>query len=205
MKVLVVLGALLLLGCSEKKEIEEMPISEVTTTPDVLFQPDASSTSSSYSFSKRGKEDVITQLFDEALQKDKELRGIWERVEKLPSQQRDSLAEYHKYSKINKEYWSDANRYISRLKDTVLRNKTSMLFKGLEESYSKLVESMTKEKTTLEILNRKLNDQKVILKLVVTHQMIKTYQKNEKPGLDKLKNMTEECMQLNKEIGVFIK
>ncbi len=177
---------IVLSSCFKKKSRTEDTIVN-NQTPDALAETKPYDISS-----KRYSKDIIAKLFDEAMQKDVELKVLNDKVELLYGWGTDSLQAYHKYSSTNSEYWSSANQYIHQISDSSLRKQYTELFASLKIQHSELT---SENDTAVSILTKKkqvLNDYFILVKLMVTQQMISNYQKNELPDIKPIKGMIKE-------------
>jgi len=61
----------------------------------------------------KGSKDIVEKLFEEAMEKDKELRSLNKRINQKFVSEIDSLASYDFYAETNNNYWEVANRYTT--------------------------------------------------------------------------------------------
>lgn len=148
--------------------------------------------------------DIVERLFDEAMEKDKELKSINDRINQQSISQVDSLADYHFFAGNNDNYWSSANKYASSISDTLLRDQVRDLFKNLEGNYRKKVMPFEQKKTQIQEKSKILSDQLVVLKLMTTVTMITQYQENGIPKVDQLEHLINDYDLLIKESQVGI-
>ena len=169
------------------------------STPEVLDN-------SSYDLSilsKRGQKDIITALYEEALEKDADLKNPNDRIENISLQKNDSLADYFKYIHTNNRYWNSTANYIGSIQDSTLKNEISKHFKDLETAYLQRMENYFQ---MIENINEKeitKNDKSILIKLLVTESMIKNYQLNKKPNLTDLKKVNQSYEDLLKDMDSF--
>ena len=146
----------------------------------------ASSRSDSYSYGKRT--DAVEVLFNEAIENDKNLEKL---VEKLNNINSDAIGEYSKYKTNNENYWASVSSNGQNLRDTVLREEVAKYFDKLRQRYAN---SISKHEYNVKLFNEKeieLSDQSILLKLAVTQPMMESYQKNELVELQKLQRITK--------------
>ena len=186
-----------ILSCNDtKKNDVDFQQKIISETPKVLEEnKDYNLTS----FSKRYDSDIILKLYDEAIKKSLKLENLNAKITNMSQVKHDSLAEYSAYSRTNNDYWLVANRYINQLQDSILKKSTLEIFKNIERKYETKISNY---KQKLIIINEKtisLNDQLIILKLIITEPMIRNYQINETPDIQKLENIINEYDKLLKE------
>lgn len=179
-----VISSFIIFSCSNNRT-KEAPEVIQNQTPKIL---DDSKTDIS-SVSKRYSSDIVQDLFVEAVSKDNKLKKLTENIKEIGDIKADSLKPCREYFQNNNAYWSSANRYVSMISDSVLKNDLKEIFKDLESKYKT---SISKHNYLMEKIDEKekiLNDYQLLMKLSITIPMISSYQKNELPGLDKLNNM----------------
>ena len=194
--------ALLLFSCSTQEIPKEQIIIE-NETPAVL-ENNARSIDIG-SISKRYENDIIHELYNEAVNKDNDLKLLLDKIEKIDEVRDDSLKCYATYFNTNEKYWKVLDLYIERIKDTILRNEIKETFTVLESNYDKKILPLKQMESVLEQRVKKLEDYKIVLQLIVTKQMITNYQVNELPGKEKFSNEINNCDTLVDNIKKYIK
>lgn len=177
---------LVMCSCAHNKDKKEEPAIQ-NQTPEVLDQADAASKLAS--ISKRYSNDIIQELFDEAINKDPELKSLVENIDKTGKSTIDSLQQYNTYIQNNNSYWSAANDYISQISDSTTKKLMKDAFRNLKANHDNLIsqhkvlnENITKSEVTL-------NDHLILMKLLVTEPMMLNYQRNELPDIKKMKGV----------------
>lgn len=184
----------------ESVDIETQEI--VNETPDVLVE---NSNFKLSSYSKRYDSNIITKLFNEALEKDAELEQLNNEITLMYQFQNDSLPEFSKFDGINKNYWRSSLEYIEQIEDTILRKSSLEIFETLQSKYEI---SMADYDQKIDVIKKKtitLNDQLILMKLFITEPMIKKYQLNEKPDIRSLENIIKEYDKLINETQEYTK
>jgi len=195
--VLILCISLSVIGCSMNPNTEVKEAAPDTATPEVLkanrYKWQLSDSRSYYEV------DMIRHLYEEAVEKDSALNTLNTWLVQMQRMKGDSLAAYTKYAFTNNTYWSEANKYIGQIHDSILREATREIFVLLGSKYQ---ESVAAYEASLIGIGEKaiiLEDQVLILKLAVTAPMIAKYQKNELPDIEALKSLIEEYDQLIEE------
>jgi len=157
------------------------------------------------SLSKRYDADIISKLYEEAIEKDTQLKRLNSDINKMSVFKSDSLAEYLKFSQSNRHYWLRANSYVDQLQDTILKESTRELFQALELKYQT---KMSAYEESLSLISEKtivMKDQLIVLKLLITAPMMNNYQINEKPNIKTLENIIDQYDKLIKETQGYTK
>lgn len=196
----------LIFSCSDiikEEPILEIEHEEIHETPAIFEEKNyVTKLTSSY---ERSNADVISELYDEAMEKSTQLKQLNDLFIKIPSLKNDSLVDYNNFSQTNSNYWQSTENYINQLTDTNLRKSTLEVFKNLEIEYET---SMSNHEQKLTKINEKsilLHDQLILMKLFVTQPMMLNYQTNEKPNIETLESLIDEYDKLIKETEVFVK
>ena len=178
---------------------EQVPTNE---TPEALLDDKEYRTSS---YSKRGNSDIITKLYQEALEKNSKLEKLNEAINNMGKWKSDSLRDYNNFSRTNNNYWTTAKRYINQLEDSGLKQSTLQTFLAIESNYRSKMAEYEKQMTVIKKKTLSLNDQLTLMKLFVTGSMMKNYQNNEKPSIKTLENIIDEYDKLIEETEEFTK
>lgn len=191
-------------ACSTEKAKENLGKEQVAaaTSPTVLtaqndYQPLSS-------FKKTRGADIITQLFDEAQQKDNALAALVAKVKAMPKQQAAALTDVNTYLANNQRYWTTAQSYANNIQDTLLRKQTLSLFEQMEKQLSETMVNYRQYKVELIQKQNTLNDQYTLLQLMLTQQMMLNYLNNEKPATDDLDATVKEYDDIIEEVKTYI-
>ncbi len=192
----ITLGLIALLSCSEKDE-NKVELQEVQNeTPQVLDQNTDYKLSS---ISKRYSSDIISKLYNEALEKSSKLNQLNDEINGVLETKNDSVLNYSKFSQTNTNYWTTANSYVNQIQDSVLKESTLEVIKVLESTYKNKMSIYEQKLIEIDKKTISLNDQLILMKLVVTEPMMKNYQRNEKPNIKSLEMIISEYDRLIKE------
>lgn len=191
-------------ACSTEKAKENLSKEQAvaTTSPSVLtaqndYQPLSS-------LKKTRGADIITQLFDEAQQKDNALAALVAKVKAMPKQQAVALTDVNTYLANNQRYWTTAQSYANNIQDTLLRKQTLSLFEQMEKHLSETMVNYRQYKVELIQKQNTLNDQYTLLQLMLTQQMMLNYLNNEKPATDDLDATVKEYDDIIEEVKTYI-
>ena len=190
--------ALTFLNCKNNNQENLTIKEELAKTPQVLEENYSDVAFSS--FSKRWKDNIISKLYSEALEKDKKLNLLNERIKDFTN---DSVIEktksFTKYSNINNRYWNEVDGRIYSIKDSLLKKETASLFKKLKLDYEKSIYNHNKLMNDINFQKENLRDQLTLMKLFVTQPMMKNYQVNEKPNIKELEELISQYKKLSEE------
>ena len=133
-------------------KVVESSIEQLTETPEVFQETSSNEDYRISSFSKRYDSDIITKLYQEAIEKDSKLKKLNENLNKIANIKNDSTLEYSDFKKTNENYWNAVNGYINRMHDSILQESTREIFKKLEQSHLK---GMTPYENKIALINQK--------------------------------------------------
>ncbi len=194
---LVLFSFLIVFSCSDNSTEKTSNQASGNETPEALnknaFEQDISS------ISKRYRSDIISELYNEALENNPELKELNTRINRMGVVKNDSLKLYAKYANTNKNYWIAVNNYINQLNDSILKESVTEAFTEFENNYTLKV---AEHESSLDTINKKsisLNDRLLLMKLMITAPMMMNYQKNELPDIESLKKLIKEYEKLIKE------
>lgn len=196
-QILLILLVCLSVACSENGRPTE-ELNQQEQTPEVLGDDKSKVDLSSYS--KRTGNDIIQQLFEEAVSKDEQLKSITARIKKFAEQKTDSLKEYQAYMRNNQSYWSALSKYANQLSDSTLKEDLNILIEALKKKHSGKVSPLTSLAAQLESRERTLRDQEIIMKIIVTESMMTNYQRNEYPNIKPMESVKQKIDSLIEDI-----
>ncbi|MTI25869.1 hypothetical protein [Fulvivirga kasyanovii] len=179
-QILILLLMVLSLSCTDERNTQQQA-ENLEETPEVLNE---NMTDISLSYGKRRGKDIIQQLFDEALSKDEKLRSINSRIAEIDEIKADSLKSFNKYIRNNQNYWGSLKQYADQLNDTTLQAEVKNFIEALESKYDKKTSPLDSVAKLLDAREKSLRDQEILMKIVVTAPMMKTYQQNEFPDIN---------------------
>jgi hypothetical protein len=171
---------LLIVSCNNNRK-QDIPKQE---TPKALDDK-----SSSYELlSKRSYEDLVESLYNEVVAKDTDLKKIEETIDELAVSKSDSTYLFDQFNNKNQSYFNAAEKHISGIKDSLLRNKMKTL---LANNLIKYTSSIKKHKdllSAMEAKNLTIADLHSVLKIVKTLPLMEKYQSDHLPATKPLEN-----------------
>ena len=202
---------LLWLGCSiwlfacEPAPSSSSPLNE-SPTPETLLESESKLASSDLGlFSKGRYNDILQNLFEEAMENDKDLAQLHKTIEKFSGEKQKQLAPLFKYQENNQQYWSAAKNVISQLQDSTLRASTLAQFESLEKAQQAQLAPHNSALNTLEQRHTQLRESTLLLKLYITQEMMSNYQKNERPPVEDIQQLIKQLESLLQQTKAYIK
>ena len=139
--------------------------------------------SSSYEIiSKRGYDDLIESLYDELVSKNIDLKQLEDKIDDLNKSKSDTINLFNQFDRKNQSYYSSADRHISDIKDSLLRDKMKDI---IANNLKKYHSSIARHKELLKIIEAKnltISDLQNVLKIVKTLPLIEKYQEENLPN-----------------------
>ena len=139
-------------------------------------------------YTKRDYNDLVESLYNELVSKNAELKNLEDRIDELNRSKSDSTNLFDKFNGKNQSYFNSADKHISEIKDTLLRNKMNSLIVGNLAIYNL---SIARHKELLKIMetnNVTISDLHNVLKIVKTFPLIEKFQKDNLPGTNPFEN-----------------
>jgi hypothetical protein len=188
---LLLCALVVLSSCSDK----ETPTQQLTQTPKALTKGNMELSDMSigrFSYSQ----DLITELYEEAVDNNKKLADLDQRLKQIADIRKDSLELFYEYSRSNERYWNEVTRYTSQLTDSTLRASVNEIFSTLRKDYEKSMAYHDSLNSNIKLQMAELQQQSIVLKLAVTLPMMLNYQINEMPSEKPLENVLNEYTEL---------
>lgn len=197
MKLLLSFSILLLISCSQNKPAPQ----QQNNVPKAL---EAKSADFSV-VSKRYDNDIVQSLYDELLKEDKDLSKFEDGIEKTNSDKPDSLEYFHSFVDKNSSYYSSADRYLSSIKDSVLKNRIKQI---LAESNTRFESGLTQHKNLIQQIETKENqlaDLHFAVKIIKTLPVMEKYQRENRPSLNPIQTINNEFGKLIVQADAMVK
>jgi hypothetical protein len=97
-----------------------------------------------------------------------------------------------------------ADQYCKKIQDTILQHQMLSVFNALSQRYNQTIGEHQKIKTQIYDKAGLVRDYEIILKLMVTQQMIDNYQRNEFPDVEVLQDVNKDYYNLLEEINAYL-
>ena len=186
---LILIFSVILFSCSPEKP--QIQITE-QATPEVLIENEKSVLDIS---SKRYSQDIIQQLYNEALENDPELQELNESLRNFEKVKPDSLKPVYNYISNKRSYWSAAFAYIDNITDSTLKSEMRSAFRKLEEKSQNDFAQHQNALDQLEAKTRSIKDHELLLNLLVTYELMNRYEQNELPPIQTITNQINQSDQ----------
>ncbi|MBO9702143.1 MAG: hypothetical protein J7604_18180 [Sporocytophaga sp.] len=165
----------LLFSCEENREDK---IHVKKNTPKALQNSDELYVSS---FESRGKENLVSDLYQELMEKNSELRKLEESRNEFNERHQNYLYRFDEYDSKSQQYYRDANSYVNAINDSILRKKIEHLLTRNEEKYKHIISKHTGLQNDLSKLSSTIEDRLIVLKVLLTLEQIEKYEKDNLP------------------------
>lgn len=142
--------------------------------------------------SMRGRGDLVDRLYEELVERDVVLKRLEVQIEELNDSKRDSIESFDKFDGKVKAYFSASERYVSEIKDSLLRNKVKLLLANNLKNYNS---QMAKQNELIKVIAERemtISDLHNALKIVKTLPLIEKYQKDNLPGIKPLEGFIKQ-------------
>lgn len=183
---------ILLVASCDNNPVQNKPKQE---TPKALEDK-----SSSYEIiSKRSSNDLVESLYNELLTKDTDLKKIEDKIDQVNKSKSDSTGSFDKFNARNESYFMAADKYISQINDSLLKDKMKLL---ITNNVAKYHSSITSHRELLTIIAAKsltISDLHNVLKIVKTLPLIEKYQSDHlrnKNSLEGYINQQDETIKM---------
>ncbi len=151
---------------------------------------------------KRSNPDLITNLYNEILEKNQEIKALEKKITKLKNETAENTENINKYFSNNQDYYNAAYNNIELIQDSVLREKIFEKLSENENSFNTKTEKITSLLADISQKHAELNDCYNALKILVTMHQNEEYQNNNLPdtvAVYNLKGRYDTVIKLIKE------
>jgi hypothetical protein len=139
--------------------------------------------SSSYEIvSKRSYDDLVESLYKELVSKDIDLKKLEDKIDELNKSKSDTTELFDKFNGKNQSYFSSADRHVSEIKDSLVRNKIKNLVALQLTKYNSKIARHNELLKVIETKQMTISDLHNVLKIVRTLPLIDKYQKDNLPS-----------------------
>ncbi len=177
-------------SCNNQKPVEREK--QQAETPKALQADNGSGSEVSFLSKKRYEDDLVEQLYDELLKKNKQLADLENNISQLKENSKDSAVAFNAFDNKNNSYYTAANGHLDAIKDSAIKQRISLL---ISNSLSKYKNTITVHQSLLDVINKKdlrLDDLHVVLKLTQTLAMIEKYQSVSLPSTKPLEAVSKK-------------
>lgn len=140
----------------------------------------------------RGTGDLVQELYKELLEKDKSLQQLEAQLDDLSRTEDDSTSAFTLFDGKNKSYHSAASDYLSRISDTLLRQRIKDI---LGNSLSRYEQSTATHNNLLQRISEnktRIGDLHTSVQLVSTLELMEEYRKDNMPATASLQGFIRQ-------------
>ncbi len=149
--------------------------------------------------SKRSYDNMVERLYKDEVEKTPELSALEARIEALSKNKHDSTNAYRDYETNNQLYYSSGNMEISKIQDSVLKNRMKELIAASLKKYTTRIAPQKQLLLSIDQKTTSLNDLHTVLKLTRTLAIMEKYQDSNFPNAKPLENYSKELDATIKE------
>lgn len=130
------------------------------------------------SYSKRGREDLVDELYKEKLESAPALLAIDNLYRSLSENKLDSLEEFNNFDQKNDEYYKSADFHLKGIKDSLLKKEIEIILTSSLNLFNAKSGRLSALKDALIRAELSADDRYITMKLLITLNMIESYQNN---------------------------
>lgn len=134
--------------------------------------------SSLYESSYKRGYDIVESLYSEQVSKDKELKKMEDAIKELAGSGSDSMEAFTQFNDKNQAYYNSADRSITEINDSVLKDKLQKIVSLQRASYSSLIAKESGLIKEIEANRQHISDLHIALKITKTLPLVDKYQKD---------------------------
>jgi len=152
------------------------------------------------SYTKRGPDDLVDELYKEAAKNSPGLARLEKSIAELNEKKNDSLRVFENYQDKNQDYYSSATSHINSIQDSFLKREINDLFEKDKSGYNAIISRLNELEGELNKQAIYSVDHLVALKLFVTLGMMHQFRKNNTPPVSSLGAVLNEYKALNHKL-----
>jgi len=175
-KVLFLIYVLVLISCTSRKE------NNATTQNNVPEALQDNKENKLVSFSKRGADDLVEELYKEKVKSTPALQTIETLIYKLSEAENDSLEVYNAFKAKNQQYYSSANSHLNSIKDSLLKKEIESVLEKNTLAYNNKISGLKNLVTNLNAKSASAGDRHTILMILISLGMMNEYQDKNLPS-----------------------
>lgn len=128
------------------------------------------------SFSKRGDDDLIDELYSEQVNKTSGLKEVETLIDKVREDEVEAVNDFENYTNKSSRFYNSANRHISNLSDSTLKATLLALINESESKDRNRSARLTALIEQIRTNSSSINDYHEAIKVIVTLPIIEKYQ-----------------------------
>lgn len=128
------------------------------------------------SFSKRGDDDLIDELYSEQVNRTTGLKEVETLIDKIREDEVEAIDDFENYTNKSSRFYNSANRHINNLGDSALKATLVALINESERKNSVHSGKLASLVDQIKINSSNISDYRTALKIIVTLPIIEKYQ-----------------------------
>ncbi len=155
--------------------------------------------------SSRNYNDLVESLYAELLKNNVDLKQLEENIKALRNNKADSTLLFDKFNEKNQLYYSAADRHISTMNDSLMRDKMKMMIATNLAKYNKAIGKHTELTKMIAANNLSIEDLHTMLKIVKTLPLIEKYQNDNLPNTKSMEGFIKQQEETIKQLDTLVK
>jgi hypothetical protein len=155
--------------------------------------------------SSRNYDDLVESLYAELLKNNVDLKQLEENIKALRNNKADSTLLFDKFNEKNQLYYSAADRHISTMNDSLMRDKMKMMIATNLAKYNKAIGKHTELTKMIAANNLSIEDLHTMLKIVKTLPLIEKYQNDNLPNTKSMEGFIKQQEETIKQLDTLVK
>ena len=197
-KILLSLCIIILTSCTSRKENQSQ--AEVNI-PKALQNNEERKL---ISYSKRGPEDLVEELYTERVRSTPALKTIEELIEKLNESKNDSLETFNDFKSKNQQYYGSAKNHLTSIKDSLLKKEIENVIERSTFAYSNKIAGFENLITVLNNKSASADDRRSALMILISLEIMKQYQEKNMPSSKPIESVITDYNSLIKKMDSVI-
>lgn len=139
-----------------------------------------------------GGNDLVQELYDQAVKQNNDLQDLQESIGKFYKKKNEALEKYNSYTNYNTRYYSDARQKMEQITDSVSKKKAIALISNSEKNYRNSLSDWQNRINMMNAKERELTNLHSLLQIMVSETMIVKYQSGNFPDNTRYKEAAAE-------------
>ncbi len=139
-----------------------------------------------------GGNDLVHELYDQAVKQNDDLQDLQESISKFYKKKNEALEKYNSYTNYNTRYYSDARQKMEQITDSVSKKKAIALISNSEKNYRNSLSDWQNRINMMNAKERELTNLHSLLQIMVSETMIVKYQSGNFPDNTRYKEAAAE-------------
>lgn len=150
--------------------------------------------------SRGGYKDLVDEFYFQAVKQNSRLSNMEDDIEKFYKKKNEATEKFRDFMSYNDRYYRDAKENAATIKDSALLLKANNIIYKSEQLHKNKIKEWQQTLEQLAVREKKLNELHTLLKIMISEPMISSYQKNELPEMNKLKEANEDLFKILEKI-----